>query len=201
MRYLVAILFFVTASTAFADQRTSLYLLSNSDAQNLFKGFYFALAKSPDNQAVDWRNPTTGLAGSTVPLRSFQSSGGVVCREYMSTVQFRGSIQQAFGTACRQSGGNWQIIGEKPVTRSPQAMKFVYVRQQAPQQVSQTCPFNHSRPSLEQSQGKQLHRGYDLDSDRFHEKSRTFEGDRQQRTSPRKIEEQQPSRFLKLVSY
>jgi len=198
MRYLIAFLLMFTASSAFADHRSALYMLTSGDADSLYGGFHYALTKSPDHQAVDWRNPATGLNGSTVPIRSYRTSYGQVCREYLSTVQLDGSMQQAFGTACQQRDGSWKIAGERLIKRSQQAMKFVYVRQPH-QQVAQQCPYSSSHP-----QQRSYHRDYHgqkFHSDRFHEKFRTFKRDRQEIPEQHRIEPEQPSKLLKLVAY
>ena len=190
---------FLLTSTAFADQRSSIYLLTSGDADSLASGFQYALAKSPDNQAFDWNNPVTGLAGSTVPIRSYRTSYGQVCRDYMSSVQLDGAMQQAFGTACRQADGNWKISVEKPVQRAQRTMKFVYVKQQ-PQQVAQQCPFTSAHPQAQQTY-KQQYRSKQFHSDRFHEKFRTFKRGGQPAPEKRQVEPEQPSKLLKLVAY
>ncbi|MEE8203551.1 MAG: hypothetical protein V3R74_07315, partial [Alphaproteobacteria bacterium] len=32
------------------------------------------------------------------------------CREYQTTVNVGGQVEQAYGTACRQPDGSWQIV-------------------------------------------------------------------------------------------
>ncbi|WP_303722734.1 RT0821/Lpp0805 family surface protein [Malonomonas rubra] len=190
MRYLIVFLVLLTATTALANHRSTLYQLTQGDADSLVGGFQYALAKSPDNQAVDWSNWATGLSGSIVPFRSYQTSYGQICREYLSTVQLDGSIQQAFGTACQQGDGGWNIAGEKMVKRS-QAIKFVYLKQ-SPRQVVQSCPFNSS---------PKMNRGGSFHSDRFHEEFRKYHKNFRTTPEPRQIEQQQPSKLIKLVTY
>lgn len=195
MRYLFVFLILFTVSSAFADHRSTLYMLTQGDADSLYGGFQYALVKSPDNQAVDWSNPVTGLSGSTVPIRSYRTSYGQLCREYLSTVQLDGSIQQAFGTACRQDNGGWKIAGEKLVVR-PQAMKFVYLSQST-QQVGQSCPFS----STQQMKLKQLPQEQYFHSDDFHEEIRTFKKRNRIMPEQKRIEQQQPSKLIRLVAY
>jgi len=198
MKYVVTLFILILSSTAFADHKSSLYLLTSADADSLSSGFQYALANSPDNRAIDWNNPATGLSGATVPIRSYRTNYGQLCREYLSTVQLGGSMQQAFGTACQQRDGSWKIAGERLIKRSQQAMKFVYVRQPH-QQVAQQCPYSSSHP-----QQRSYHRDYHgqkFHSDRFHEKFRTFKRDRQEIPEQHRIEPEQPSKLLKLVAY
>jgi len=57
-----------------------------------------------------WRNPDSGHSGSITPTRTYESSTGQYCREYQQTVTVGGETQQAYGTACRQPDGTWQIV-------------------------------------------------------------------------------------------
>jgi hypothetical protein len=198
MRYLFIIVSIFVATTTFADTKTSLYLLSNADADSLYSGFQYALEKSPNHHAVDWSNPMTGLTGATVPIKSYRTSYGQVCREYLSTVQFKGNIQQAFGTACRQGDGSWKIAGEKPIKRAAGAMKFIYLK---PQQVTDGCPFSSGQPPIGHDQFKRYHPGMKFHGDGFHEKFRSFERKTQPAPKHRQIEQEQPSKLLRLVAY
>lgn len=200
MKYVVVFLFLLSTSAAMAGQNNSIYLLTNADANSLYGSFQYALEKSPNHQAVDWVNPASGLSGSTVPIRSYKTSYGQTCREYLSTVQLDGATQQAFGTACQQSAGNWKIAGEKPVKRSPQMMKFVYVKQQAGQ-LQLRCPFVMTHPPLKQAVQQPLHRNRIYPDDHFHEKFQHLKQGRESFPEPRQKEPQQPSKLIKLVIY
>lgn len=70
-----------------------------------------AINTAPSNQTVVWQNPNTGNYGSTTPLRTYQTQSGQYCREYQQEVTVGGRTQRAYGTACRQSDGSWQIRG------------------------------------------------------------------------------------------
>ncbi|MBA4210751.1 MAG: hypothetical protein C0454_14605 [Parvibaculum sp.] len=60
-------------------------------------------------QPQRWHNPQSGNYGYVEPGRSYQSAGGY-CREYSQTVYIGGQPQNAYGTACRQPDGSWQIV-------------------------------------------------------------------------------------------
>jgi surface antigen len=60
-------------------------------------------------QASVWRNPDSGNSGSITPTRTYQIASGQYCREYRQTVVIGGQQHQAYGTACRQPDGSWQI--------------------------------------------------------------------------------------------
>lgn len=52
----------------------------------------------------------------TEPLRvnpagpSFRASNGLTCREYQTTVSVGGRMRNAYGTACLQPDGSWQVV-------------------------------------------------------------------------------------------
>ena len=57
-----------------------------------------------------WANPDNGHFGTVTPTRSFQTADGRTCREFQGTVTIGGKTEQAYGNACRDPGGSWQII-------------------------------------------------------------------------------------------
>ena len=59
-------------------------------------------------QASTWRNPDSGNYGTIIPERAVQR-GDSYCREYTQTIHVAGKKQQAYGTACRQPDGTWQL--------------------------------------------------------------------------------------------
>jgi len=69
-----------------------------------------ALETIPNGQPVAWRNPDTGHQGTVTPIRTYQS-GGRYCREFQTNVTIGGQNERAFGTACRQPDGSWQVQG------------------------------------------------------------------------------------------
>jgi surface antigen len=70
-----------------------------------------AFDTAPSGQSVAWRNPDSGNSGTITPTRTYQTASGQYCREFQQTVTIGGDTQQAFGRACRQPGGSWQIVG------------------------------------------------------------------------------------------
>lgn len=64
----------------------------------------------PVGETITWNNPDTGHYGTARTVREGTSSAGAYCREYQSTVTVGGQVQEAYGTACRQPDGSWQII-------------------------------------------------------------------------------------------
>ncbi len=68
-----------------------------------------AFESNTAGQASGWRNPDSGNSGSITPTRTYQIANGQYCREYRQTVVIGGEQNQAYGTACRQADGSWQI--------------------------------------------------------------------------------------------
>lgn len=65
---------------------------------------------APIGQTIHWNNPDSGHTGSVTPVRDGTSASGQYCREFQQTVDIGGQKQQAYGTACRQPDGSWQIV-------------------------------------------------------------------------------------------
>lgn len=82
--------------------------LDKADKQYMTNTSQNTLESVPTGQTVAWKNPDSGNSGSITPTKTFQNNGKY-CREYTQTVKVAGKIQQAYGQACRQADGSWQI--------------------------------------------------------------------------------------------
>ena len=49
-------------------------------------------------------------SGSVQTIRTGTSSFGRQCREFLQTVTIGGRTEQAYGTACRQPDGSWELV-------------------------------------------------------------------------------------------
>ena len=65
---------------------------------------------SPIGEQITWNNPDSGNYGTVVPVRDGRSATGSYCREYTQTINVGGRSERAYGTACRQPDGSWQIV-------------------------------------------------------------------------------------------
>lgn len=66
---------------------------------------------APIGQQIVWNNPNSGNYGSYTPVREgYQTQTNAYCREFQQTVTVGGKTQKAYGTACRQPDGSWQIV-------------------------------------------------------------------------------------------
>ena len=82
--------------------------LDRADRQYMAQSTQRALETAPSGQAVQWQNPDSGHSGTIVPQQAYQNNGSY-CREYTQTVNIGGQSQRAYGTACRQPDGSWQL--------------------------------------------------------------------------------------------
>ncbi len=65
---------------------------------------------APIGETVSWNNPDSGHYGTVTPTRDGYSSSGRYCREYQQTVYVGGKQESAYGTACQQPDGSWEIV-------------------------------------------------------------------------------------------
>lgn len=62
-------------------------------------------------QTMRWNNPDTKNFGAVQPGRGGpDAASGAHCREFKSIIVVEGVREEAYGTACRQADGSWQII-------------------------------------------------------------------------------------------
>ncbi len=72
-----------------------------------------ALEQNRVGQQSSWSNPDSGNTGSVTPTRTSYDDSGRPCREYQQTVTIGGKTQTAYGTACRDENGDWQIVSQE----------------------------------------------------------------------------------------
>lgn len=84
--------------------------LDKADQQYANRTAQDAFETAPSGQVSEWRNPDSGNYGTIVPTSTYRTSQGQYCREYQQTITVQGRSQQAYGRACRQPDGSWQII-------------------------------------------------------------------------------------------
>lgn len=65
---------------------------------------------APIGETVTWNNPQSGNSGTYVAKRDGYSSSGRYCREYQQTIYVGGQKEEAYGTACQQPDGSWEIV-------------------------------------------------------------------------------------------
>ena len=68
-------------------------------------------AVSRPGEVIVW--DSGGAVGTVETIRTGVSSSGRQCREYQQTVTVGRRTEQAYGTACLQPDGDWEIIGPR----------------------------------------------------------------------------------------
>lgn len=81
--------------------------LDRADQQYMAQASYQSL---DSGRPVQWRNPQSGNYGSIQPQSGYTANNGSYCREYTQTINVGGRSERAYGTACRQPDGSWQIV-------------------------------------------------------------------------------------------
>ena len=73
-----------------------------------------ALETAPTCTTITWNNPGNGNRGAVMPTRTYEVTPGRYCREFQQQIFIGGKVQDAYGTACRQPDGSWEIVAEQP---------------------------------------------------------------------------------------
>ena len=85
--------------------------LDRADQLYLERTTQQTLESAPDGQVSEWVNPNSGNSGTIVPQATYQDqASGRYCREFQQTVTIGNEVHDAYGTACRQPDGDWEII-------------------------------------------------------------------------------------------
>ena len=84
--------------------------LDNADKAAMAQTTQTTLEVASSGTSSTWRNPDSGHSGTVTPTSTYQSSSGQYCREFVQTVNIGGRSEEAYGTACRQPDGAWQIV-------------------------------------------------------------------------------------------
>jgi surface antigen len=73
------------------------------------KGAYQKATAAPLGEQIAWNNPDSGNSGTVVPTRDGTSTSGRYCREFQQSVVIGGQNEQAYGVACQQPDGSWEV--------------------------------------------------------------------------------------------
>ncbi len=84
--------------------------MDERDRQYYARARYDALEYGPSGRPSYWHNPDSGNHGYVTPSPAYERAPGEYCREYQQTITVGGRAEQAYGTACRQPDGTWQIV-------------------------------------------------------------------------------------------
>ncbi len=99
----------------YSDRRTARTAISfgyrtglSARQRRLHDGAYNDARRIPDGDTIVWNDGRT--SGRVTPIRSGSTRAGRQCREFRHTVRIDGDTQRAYGTACRQPDGSWEIV-------------------------------------------------------------------------------------------
>jgi hypothetical protein len=76
--------------------------------QRMYEDAQIRAAAAPVGQTIYWNDGAA--AGTVTAVREGTSSQNRYCREFQQTVTVGGNTEQAYGTACRQPDGAWEIV-------------------------------------------------------------------------------------------
>ena len=85
-------------------------VLDQNDREYAAQTTQQSLESSTTGTTSSWQNPDSGNSGSVTPTRTYQNASGQPCREFTQTIVVGGRTEEAYGTACRQADGSWQIV-------------------------------------------------------------------------------------------
>lgn len=85
-------------------------LLADTDRQLFLETVQKTLETTPSNTQVSWINSQGVVAGSVVPVRTFQKNSGKFCRIYKATFNESEVSNTPTAAACRNSAGVWEIV-------------------------------------------------------------------------------------------
>lgn len=84
--------------------------LDRADRAAMSQATNQALETHQSGQAAEWSNPDSGHYGTVTPQPAYKNASGQYCREFQQEVVIDGRTESAYGTACRQPDGSWQIV-------------------------------------------------------------------------------------------
>jgi surface antigen len=84
--------------------------LTAEDRRLALQAEYEALEYGRGGQATEWRNRVSGNYGRIVVAAVYEVNN-LDCREYTHTVYVGGRARVVRGTACREPGAVWRVVG------------------------------------------------------------------------------------------
>ena len=67
-----------------------------------------ALETQISGETISWTNPDSGSSGQVTPLRTFKTSEGQWCREYLQQAALVTEDALRKAVACRETDGRWR---------------------------------------------------------------------------------------------
>ena len=80
----------------------------NEHQQRAHESAQITATSAPIGEPIYWNQ--NGASGSVVALRDGTAADGRYCREFQQDVTIGGRNERAFGTACQQPDGSWEVV-------------------------------------------------------------------------------------------
>jgi hypothetical protein len=80
----------------------------NAEQQRLHEEAQIRATTAAVGETIIWEDG--GASGSVTTTRVGTSTSGRLCREFQQTVTIGGRTEQAYGTACLQPDGSWELV-------------------------------------------------------------------------------------------
>jgi 17 kDa outer membrane surface antigen len=80
----------------------------NEAQQREYEAAQVAAVTAPIGERIVWSEG--GASGSVIPTREGTSTDGRYCREFQQDVTVGGRVEQAYGTACMNPDGSWEVV-------------------------------------------------------------------------------------------
>jgi hypothetical protein len=82
----------------------------NESQQRAHEEAFIEATNAPIGEPIIWNEE--GRTGSVTALRDGTTSDGRQCREFQQQVTIGGQDEDAYGTACLQPDGSWQVVND-----------------------------------------------------------------------------------------
>ena len=82
----------------------------NESQQRAHEQAMIEAANARIGDSIDWEEG--GRSGTVTAVRDGQTADGRQCREFQQTVTIGGNKEEAYGTACMQPDGTWQVVNQ-----------------------------------------------------------------------------------------
>lgn len=69
-----------------------------------------ALEYNRTAEPARWTNPDTGRDWEVTPTHTYRAADGALCRDFTTTMGYRGREEVVEGRACRQGDGRWRVV-------------------------------------------------------------------------------------------
>jgi hypothetical protein len=78
--------------------------------QRAYEDAQIRATTAPIGETIQWSQ--AGAYGTVTATRDGTSSSSRYCREFQKTVTIGGRTEQAYGTACMQPDGAWEVVSD-----------------------------------------------------------------------------------------